>query len=125
MGASMKKNVAIIDLGSNSVRALVMKIYLNESYTMADQAKFMIRLSEGMGKEKILQFKSMQKAFFAIRAFRLMIDRFKVSPNDIHCVATAAVRRARNRDYFLNILKKKTGLQFEAISSKQETYYSY
>jgi len=121
----MKKNVAIIDLGSNSVRALVMKIYLNGAYTMADEAKFMIRLSEGMEKEKILRLKSLQKAICAIRAFRLMIDRFHVSPMDIHCVATAAVRRARNGEHFLNMLKQKTGLQFEAISSQQETYYSY
>jgi len=121
----LKKNVAIIDLGSNSVRTMIIKIFHNGSYVMVDQFRFMVRLSQGMGDDHILQLEPMKQTIKAIRTFRWLLERFNVQKDDIHCVATAAVRRAKNQSYFLKLLKQQTGLDFDAITGMEEAYYTY
>lgn len=119
----MDKKAAVIDLGSNSIVIMIMKISENGSYKMIDQAKVMVRLSEGMAKSSQLQEAPMKKAIDTIRLFCKLIESHQV--NETIAVATAAVRNATNKSIFLDMIKKETGLLFEVISGEQESFYDY
>ncbi|MDF2548367.1 MAG: exopolyphosphatase [Anaerosolibacter sp.] len=119
----MNNKVAIIDLGSNSIRMIIMKIYGDGSYKMVDQAKEMVRLSEGMGGEMTLKPLAIQRTLYVLKLFKKLIEVHQA--DKIFTVATAAVRNANNQKFFLDKVKQETGFDFEVISGEMEAYYDY
>lgn len=119
----MEKKIAIIDLGSNSVRLVIMKIFNNGSYKMIDQAKEMVRLSEGMGEKRILTPQAINRTIKNLQLFKTLIEAHRV--DDIIAVATAAVRWAENQNYFINKVKRETGFNLRVLKGKEEAYYDY
>lgn len=119
----MEDKIAIIDLGSNSVHVLIMKIYQNGSYKMMDHVKEMVRLSEGMGEELTLKQQPMNRTIATLKLFKKLIKVYEVA--NVFCVATAAVRTAKNKDYFIERVKKETGFEIEVISGIEEACYDF
>ncbi len=119
----MEKKFAIIDLGSNSVRMIIMKIFNDNSYKMLDEVKEMVRLSEGMGSDLTLKFTPMKRTINALKLFKKLIEVHQVE--EIFLVATAAVRNATNQNEFLIQVKEETGFEFEVIEGVKEAYYAY
>ncbi|MFZ7102347.1 MAG: exopolyphosphatase [Peptococcaceae bacterium] len=121
----MEKKIAIIDLGSNSVRMIIMKVYEDKTYKMIEQEKEMVRLSEGMGKDLILKAEPIQRTLNTLRLFKKLIEAHNVADANIIAVATAAVRKAGNRDIFIELVEKSTGLKLTILSGKEEAYFGY
>jgi exopolyphosphatase / guanosine-5'-triphosphate,3'-diphosphate pyrophosphatase len=115
--------IAIIDLGSNSIVMMIMKISANGSYKMIDQAKVMVRLSKGMAMSNLLQESAMTKGCDTIKLFKKLIDAHHVT--ETVAVATAAVRNASNQDVFLKRIEQETGIVFSVITGEQEAYYDF
>lgn len=119
----MHSKIAIIDLGSNSIRMIIMKIYEDGSYKMIDQAKEMVRLSEGMGEEMSLKPLAIKRTLYVLKLFKKLIEVHQT--DKIFTVATAAVRNASNQRFFLDKVKLETGFDFEVITGEMEAYYDY
>lgn len=119
----MEQKIAIIDLGSNSVRMLVMRIYSDGSYKMVDHLKEMVRLSEGMGEDNVLKPAAIERTIYALKLFKRVLDVHKA--DCLYPLATAAVRNAKNKDAFLKKVEKETTIKFEVISGEQEAFYDY
>ncbi|WP_251575129.1 Ppx/GppA family phosphatase [Limosilactobacillus agrestimuris] len=115
--------LAIIDLGSNSVRLKIDQIKLDGSYQTEQYEKRYVRLSSNMGPEKILQPEPIKRTLKALAEFRQICDQYKHLK--ILAVATAAVRQAQNQAEFLQEVKKKTGFVIHVISGEQEAYLDY
>ncbi|SFH99537.1 Ppx/GppA phosphatase [Tindallia magadiensis] len=119
----MNKKIAVIDLGSNSIRMLLMKVYEDGSYKMLDQVKDMVRLSEGMGEERTLKPLPIKRTMKTLKLFRRLLQ---VHQTDyVIPVATAAVRSAVNQKMFLEKVEAETGFQFRVITGEEEAYYGY
>lgn len=115
--------IAIIDLGSNSARLIVMHIYHNGAYNLVYHQKEPVRLSEGMSKEGRLQLPAMERAIATLKIFAHMCRLF--AADQILAVATAAVRTAENGRDFLVRIREETGIQFEVISGETEALLGY
>ncbi|EGO63967.1 exopolyphosphatase [Acetonema longum] len=115
--------LAIIDLGSNSARLIVMHIYHNGAYNLVYHQKEPVRLSEGMSKEGWLQPPAMERAIATLKIFAHMCRLF--AADQILAVATAAVRTAENGRDFLTRVQEETGIQFEVISGETEALLGY
>ena len=113
----------IIDLGSNSVRMNIVNVYKNGSYSLVDQAKVMVRLSEGLAEAGALQPEPMNRTLNAIKLFNQLIAAYGVTK--VAAVATAAVRQASNAAEFLDRAFKEHGMSFQVISGLDEAYYDY
>lgn len=117
------ENLAIIDLGSNSVRMAVTAISPDGSFKEIRRVKENARLSEGMGKEKMLTPRAMDRTIAAISRFR---SKYEDIPNvSVHAIATAAVRQAKNKQEFIQRVQRKTGVKVHVLSGRQEAYYDY
>lgn len=114
----MTERLAVIDLGSNSVRLIVMHIYHNGAYNLVYHQKEAVRLSEGMNLDGALQIAAMERAFTALDHFSHMIRLFQV--DHTLAVATAAVRNASNGDEFIRRAEAEYGIRFEVISGVAE-----
>lgn len=119
----MEKRVAVIDLGSNSVRMTINIVRPDGTWECAAKCRATVRLSEGMGVDKILKEDAMLRVTKALKEFchKAKLD----SCQTIVAIATAAVRNAVNRDAFIERVYRETSIRFDVISGEDEAYYSY
>lgn len=113
--------VAIIDLGSNSARMNIVEINGDKTEILQNHRK-VVRLSEGMGDEKMLQPRAVERTLEVLKEFKNIIDECGVE--HVRAVATAALRTAVNKELITEPLKD-IGIEFEIISGEKEAYYDY
>lgn len=119
----MKEKIAIIDLGSNSVRLVLIEVREDGSFRTINEVKEILRLSENMGIEKTLKPPAIKKTVQTVKLFKKLCEAGAVTR--ILPIATAAVRKAANRESFLNLLEENTGIRFEVISGEKEAALGY
>ena len=112
------KEIAAIDIGSNTVRLLILQVAVDGSVSQKDSVRVITRLGEGMDTEKCLIPKRMADTLDALCEFRDKCSAHGDIP--IHAVATSAVREAENRDEFLQLAKERTGIDIEVIPWEKE-----
>ncbi|VEJ45473.1 exopolyphosphatase [Bartonella vinsonii] len=115
------KPVAVIDIGSNSVR-LVIYEGLVRSPTVLFNEKVLCGLGQGVAKTGFLEEKSMQMALRTLKRFRTLCQQ--IGADDVYTIATAAAREAKNGLEFIqnaeNVLQNKIDL----LSGTEEALYS-
>lgn len=117
------ENLAIVDLGSNSARMAITEIAPDGRFREIKRVKENTRLSEGMGREKVLQEDAMNRTITALKHFKQI---YEATPHiQVRAITTAAVRQARNRQAFLNRVQKEVGIRLQVLSGKKEAYYDY
>ncbi len=117
----MAKITAIIDIGSNSVRMIVCQKSSRYAFHIIYEAKSRVRISEGSYENSgYLQEKAIQRAIKALKDFSKIAKNLKA--RKILCVATSAVRDAKNRTYFLNRVKKEANIKIKVIDGEKEAY---
>ena len=112
--------LAVIDLGSNSVRLKISELLPDNEAVTKQYVKRYVRLSSQMGPEKTLKKEPVERTLDALREFRTICDQY--SRLKVIAVATAAVRQAQNQAEFLQRAKKETGFDIQVISGAQEAY---
>ena len=121
----MPKKVGIIDLGSNSVRLVVFEVEKNGAFKLIDDINDPIRLMENMICDKFLNDLAMHRTIKTIKLYKKLCTAHDISANRIIGVATAAMRKAENRDHLLRLLSNSTGINFKILSGKEECLYVY
>ena len=90
-----------MDIGTNAVRLLVVRINPNFSYTIISQEKEVIRLGEQEFKDNILKPEAMERAIFVCGKFVELAKTYGAA--EIIAVGTSAIREAENQfDFFKN-----------------------
>ncbi|MFD1123770.1 exopolyphosphatase [Lentilactobacillus raoultii] len=117
------QNLVILDIGSNSVRMAINQILSDGSYREIKRVKNDSRLSEGMGKAKVLQVSAMERTIQALADFKVIYRQYRA--DYVIGIATAAVRQAKNQAAFLQAVKKRIGITIRVLSGVQEAYYDY
>lgn len=110
------KPVAILDIGSNSVR-LVVYSGASRSPSVVFNEKVMAGLGRDIGESGALSAGAQERALAALERFRMLIDRMGVARTRV--VATAAVREASNGDDFLAAVRA-LGLDPLVLSGQEE-----
>ena len=110
--------VASIDIGTNTVRLLILEMKPDGSLREVSQARAITRLGKGMDTEKKLLNDRMDETISVLIKFRDECRKFE--PLMIRTVATSAVREADNQKNFVLRIKKETGLEIEVIPWEKE-----
>lgn len=113
--------VAIIDLGSNSIRMNVIDI-CDSNAVVLENIRRIVRLSEGMGEEKLIRRNAVDRTLAVLKDFKKIIDDMAV--DEVRAIATAALRSAKNSELF-TVPASEIGIEFEIISGEREAYYDY
>lgn len=117
----MAKRVAVIDIGSNSVRMVVYEKTSRFAFHILYEAKSRVRISEDAYKNGgNLQDIPMQRAFNALENFSNIISSFKARKT--LCVATSALRDAPNKKDFVNRVRNSLGINIKVINGEREAY---
>jgi exopolyphosphatase/guanosine-5'-triphosphate,3'-diphosphate pyrophosphatase len=113
--------VAVIDIGSNSVRLVVY-----EGLTRSPTPIFNEKVLAGLGREVqstgLLAPDAVEKALAALRRFRALCDRLNVAR--LWAIATAACRDADNGKAFVAEAERICGTKIDILSGKREAELS-
>jgi exopolyphosphatase/guanosine-5'-triphosphate,3'-diphosphate pyrophosphatase len=112
---------ASIDIGTNTVLLMIAEIRgrIEELYDTAT----ITRLGEGLKQTGNLSAEAMERTLNALRHYKMIADKNQVE--EILCVGTAALREAKNRDSFLELVSKELSFPIHVISEHDEAYYTY
>ena len=109
--------IAVIDIGSNSVRLVVY-----EGLTRSPTALFNEKALCGLGREvqstRLLAADAVQHALVTLRRFRALCDTMGVKRK--LAIATAACRDARNGRPFIKLAERTIGADIEVLSGGRE-----
>lgn len=114
---------AFLDIGTNSIRLLLVRINPNHSYTILNDEKEVIRLGEDEFIDQLLRREAMQRAVQVCKQFIDMAEANGANP--IQAIATSATREAKNKKEFLQYLNEETGLDVRTVSGKEEARLIY
>jgi exopolyphosphatase/guanosine-5'-triphosphate,3'-diphosphate pyrophosphatase len=112
-----------MDIGTNSIRLLVVRIHPNHSYTILTQLKQMVRLGEGEFADQLLQPAAIDRAVLVSQQFAALARTYEVE--DIIAVATAATREAVNQQVFVRRLRQEADLDVRVVSGLEEARLIY
>ncbi|MGB3750914.1 MAG: Ppx/GppA phosphatase family protein [Arcobacteraceae bacterium] len=118
----MAKITTIIDIGSNSMRMVVLKKTSRFAFHLINESKSKVKISEGCYENNgNLQLLPMQRAYDALKSFLEIAKNLK--SRKILCVATSALRDAPNKKEFLDRVSKELKLNIKVIDGEKEAYY--
>ena len=111
--------VAIIDIGSNSIKLLVASKKTDGTIEEIFQSTEETRIGHGIGiKNPILRENSMRRALTSVRILLSKSKDYNAVTTDI--IATSAVRDSSNHQEFAQRIKEETGISLRILSGKTE-----
>jgi len=113
--------VAIVDIGSNSVR-LVSYEALTRSPTPTFNEKVLCGIGRGVAANGFLAEDGVAKALAALQRFRVLCRIMGIA--DIRAIATAAVREAANGPQFLELAERALGAPIQLLTGPREAELS-
>ena len=118
----MSKVTTIIDIGSNSMRMVVLQKSSRFAFNLINESKSRVKISEGCYENNgNLQEIPMQRAYESLKSFLNISNALK--SRKIICVATSALRDAPNSNLFISKVKNGLGLNIKVIDGEKEAYY--
>ncbi len=115
--------VSFIDIGTNSIRMLIVRLNPNFSYTVISQEKEVVRLGEREFADSQLQPEAMDRAVLVCKKFAELSRTY--GADEIIAVATSAAREARNQASLIDRLRDEAGIEVGVISGMEEARLVY
>ena len=110
--------IAAIDIGTNSIHMIVVKVRPDLSFEVIDREKEMVRLGAGGLDGRSLTPTAMTAALQALTKFSRLAATHKV--DEILAGATSATREADNGGDFIAEVERQTGIRVRVISGTEE-----
>ncbi|HTG82065.1 MAG TPA: Ppx/GppA phosphatase family protein [Geobacteraceae bacterium] len=110
--------LAAIDIGTNSIRCIVVEVDRMGKFKVLDDEKATVRLGEGIARDNAISAAAWNRAMDALVRMKKIVDGYGVAA--VESVATSAVRRATNGDAFVKAVAATVGLEIAVISGEEE-----
>lgn len=117
------EKIAIIDLGSNSARLVLVEILPNGHFVVFDELKETVRLGQDMDRDGFLKPSRVAQAIKTLKMFRKLCDSYGIEK--VYAFATNAVRRAKNQKSFIEEINTVCGFKFKVLSEEEEAQHIY
>lgn len=112
------QRLAAIDIGTNSIRSIVVEAQPGGEFNVLDDEKATVRLGEGMTQSNEIAPQAWQRAHEALE--RMIKIQQGLGVSAVEAVATSAVRQARNGAEFVASVKQHLGIDIKVISGDEE-----
>jgi exopolyphosphatase / guanosine-5'-triphosphate,3'-diphosphate pyrophosphatase len=119
--ATNDETVAVIDIGSNTCRLVVAKLWPDWGFVILEETEASVRLAPTR-PDKPIGRKALERAQRAFAEFRSIADSY--NPGTRLYVATAAVRQAPNCDRVVRLFEEWLGAEVTVISAVEEAEYA-
>lgn len=110
--------LAAIDIGTNSIHMIVVKVLQKRNFEVIDREKEMVKLGAGVFATNRLSDRAFEAGLDTIQRCVQLADQLGV--DDIITAATSAIREAQNGEAFLKEVVRRTKITPRMISGKEE-----
>ena len=117
------EKIAIIDIGSNTARIVIVNIREGGYFTVIDELKEPVRLAKGMEIDGFLRPLRVQQMVKTLKTFKNLYESHNVSR--VFANATAAVRRAKNQKSFVDEILSSCGIKLTVLTQEEEAGLVY
>ncbi len=119
------RQVAVIDLGSNSWRLVVFTFVQGVWWKLTDELYEDVRIGAGLGASGRLSEEAIERGLETLAVFDRFCAAGGLAPDDVHAVATSAIRDASNQDEFLRRAAEVARFRIEVLSEEDEARFGY
>ena len=121
------RQVAVVDLGSNSWRLVVFTYSTTPTlwWKLTDELYETVRIGAGLAASGKLSYEAIGRGLETLGVFARFCRANHLDAEDVHVVATSAIRDAANGARFLADAQAATGLTIETLSAQDEGFYGY
>ncbi|MDR1587863.1 MAG: HD domain-containing protein [Treponema sp.] len=117
--------VAVLEIGSTGIRLLVAELLSGGRWRAADRAGRPVALGRDVFTSGELSRESLLECLLVLQNFRELLSGWRIADEDIHVIATSALRVARNRDMFIDRIRQETGFTPSIVEGIEENRLMY
>jgi len=110
--------VAAIDIGSNSIKLVVVDAAAGDSFAVLARKREIVRLGHETLLKRYISREAIRRAAKCVKRLRSVADAR--GAESIFAIATASVREANNSERFVEKMEKKTGVRVAVLSGTEE-----
>jgi exopolyphosphatase/guanosine-5'-triphosphate,3'-diphosphate pyrophosphatase len=115
--------VAVLDMGASAIRLAIAELASNNRPRIIEEASKGVLLGRDTFSLGAIRSQTSDAAIAALSGFGQIMKGYGVE--EVHAIATSAVREARNGDMFLDRIQARTGVAFEIINEAEESRLVY
>jgi len=116
---------AIIEIGSTGIRLHVAEICGSGEWQVLDRAVRPVSLGRDVFTSGMLSRESMLESLAVLQRYRELLSGWDITDDNIHVIATSALRVARNRDIFIDRVRQETGFKLTVVEGIEENRLMY
>ena len=121
MGA-YTSNFAAIDIGSHTIRLLIAEMSAEQELSPIIVERRITRLAKNFHIGHRLKDRGIAESIHVLKEYTRLLEQYHV--RSLACGATGVIRRSGNRNDFLDIIQKETGIKCLIISEDSEAFLS-
>jgi len=119
------RHAAVIEIGSTGIRLLLIEYNNKGEWKVLDQAGKPVTLGRDVFTSGEVSRESSLECLSVLQAFREQLEAWGISKDQVRVIATSAVRAARNKEIFVDRLRRETGLNIDIIEGIEENRLMY
>ena len=116
-----KTLIAVIDIGSLTARLKIFEIGANGKPKEIETVRMFISLGTKSYLTGVIEPNQLDEICDCLRSFDIKCKEYRISR--VFCVATTALRDARNRDVIVEQIRIRTGFRIEVLDNSMERFY--
>jgi len=117
--------IAVIEIGSTGIRLLVAEMLGGGQWKRLDSAGRPVTLGRDVFNSGELSRESLLECLSVLQNFRELLSSWGIAADDVHVIATSALRVARNRDIFIDRILRETGFKLSIVDGIEENRLMY
>jgi exopolyphosphatase/guanosine-5'-triphosphate,3'-diphosphate pyrophosphatase len=117
------EKIAIIDLGSNNARLVLVNILDGGYFVVFDELKETVRLGQDMELDGFLKPPRVAQTIRTLKMFKRLCDANGITK--IFAYATSALRRAKNQKSFLDEVVATCGIKIKVLTKEEQATLVY
>lgn len=115
---SSPRILAGIDIGTLTCRLLIAELAPSGALREVRSDRRILRLGQGVDRDRMLRGDAMARVAETLKEWCTLMEGYQVDASI--AVATSAVRDAGNREEFVRLIHRQTGLEIQILSGEEE-----
>lgn len=115
---SSPRILAGIDIGTLTCRLLIAELAPSGTLRELRSDRRILRLGQGVDRDRMLRGDAMARVAETLEEWCTLMEEYQLDASI--AVATSAVRDAGNREEFVRLIHRQTGLEIEILSGEEE-----
>ncbi|MGP6139407.1 MULTISPECIES: Ppx/GppA family phosphatase [unclassified Jeotgalibaca] len=115
------EKIALIDIGSNTIRLVIFEITEDYNLYELQNIKTPARLSQYLSEDKTMSQDGIDSLVNVLKTFVAVTEQYDVS--QLLPMATAAIRQSTNREDIVRQVAEKAGVNLQIVPEEKEAFY--